>query len=256
MERKGENRFPLYSLQDKVLQVISEFAKEHDFPFILTGGTALVRFLLRNPYRISYDLDFFSDRLNVFNGWDRKNLKSFLLRHFDVVIFSDLSSQSLKMWKGVVGNNNITVNLDFVDDQFSGIFETIPLEDFNPLEVETPKGIYFRKLFAVITGTQNEDRVVERIKDVVDLIELDKKIPLVDFVADEFMTIIQQNFGTPDIEEFLTKFRLLYKIVKRNSEKVNIILNEKLLTTVTVQDLLRWVEKKLEVLTKYFQQNL
>jgi predicted nucleotidyltransferase component of viral defense system len=56
----------LYSLQDEILSALSEFAKKNDFPFVLTGGTTLVRFLLKGFYRVSYDLDFFSNRLNVF----------------------------------------------------------------------------------------------------------------------------------------------------------------------------------------------
>ena len=234
----------LYSLQDEILSALSEFAKKNDFPFVLTGGTALVRFLLKSSYRVSYDLDFFSNRLNVFVSWDKKELEFFLLQRFNVVTFFDLSSASLKIWRGVIGYNNALINIDFVDDQFSGIFKTIPLEGFPYLKVETAdEGIYFRKVFAVITGVENE-KVVERVKDVVDLIQLDKVTPLLEFIKRKFIPIMKENAGTLDMENFLTKFHLLHKIIDKNSRKVAEILNETLLVVLTVQDILRWIEEK------------
>ncbi|SMP12685.1 Nucleotidyl transferase AbiEii toxin, Type IV TA system [Desulfurobacterium pacificum] len=245
----------LYKLQDEVLSALSEFAKENEFPFVLTGGTALVRFLLKQHYRISYDLDFFSDRLNVFKYWNKKELEFFLLQNFNVVTFLDLSSSSLRMWRGVVGYNNTLVNIDFVDDQFSGIFKTTHLEGFPHLKVETiDEGIYFRKLFAVITGADNE-KTIERIKDVVDLIQLDKVIPLPEFIECKFIPIMKENVGILDTEQFLTKFRLLHRILNENREEATVMLKETLLTKLTIKGILRWVEEKLKDLTVHFQQN-
>jgi len=244
----------LYFLQDEILSALSEFAKKNDFPFVLTGGTALVRFLLKNPYRVSYDLDFFSNRLNVFESWNKKELEFFLLQRFNVVTFFDLSSASLKMWRGVVGHDNASVNVDFVDDQFfSGAFKVIPLKDFSPLKIETAdEGIYFRKVFAVITGVENE-KVVERVKDVIDLIQLDEVTPLLEFMKHKFIPIMRENAGTLDMEKFLTKFHLLHKIIDENSRKIAEILKETLLVTLTVQDILRWIEEKSKALTEYFR---
>jgi len=248
-------REELYKLQNEVLSALSEFAGEHDFPFVLTGGTALVRFLLRKHYRISCDLDFFSNRFNVFENWNKKELEFFLLQKFEVVTFLNLSSSTLKMWRGVIGYENALVDVDFVDDQFSGIFETVTLREFPNLNIETIEAIYFRKLFAVITGIKNE-KVVDRIKDVVDLIQLDGITPLVDFLRDIFIPVLEQNAGTLNAREFLTKFSLLHRIIDRNSVKIEEILKETLLTKLTVRDVLRWLERKLRELTQYFQQNL
>ncbi len=72
----------LYFLQDEILSALSEFAKKNDFPFVLTGGTALVRFLLKSSYRVSYDLDFFSVR-NI-SDKEVQEVISFLSQRFDV----------------------------------------------------------------------------------------------------------------------------------------------------------------------------
>jgi predicted nucleotidyltransferase component of viral defense system len=249
-----DNICSLYRLQDEILSVLSEFAKEQEFPFVLTGGTALIRFFFKNSYRVSYDLDFFSDKLDVFKNWKEieSKLRFFLSQKFQIVEFINYSSPSLKIWRGVVGNTDILVNIDFVDDQFSGIFKTVPLRGFPFLKVETAdEGIYFRKVFAVITGVENE-KVVKRIKDIVDLIQLSKKEPFPEFVEHKFIPIMKENFGLLDIEKFLTKFNLLYKVISKNEKEVAVLLQESLFTRLTVQEILNWIEKTSNALGKHF----
>ncbi len=179
----------LYDFQDEILKALSEFAKWEEFPFVLTGGTALVRFLLKRAYRISYDLDFFYQGLSL-SSWSKRELEFFLLERFPVFAFRLLSSSTLRMWRAIIGKSGLMVSVDFVEDQFSGVFETIPLEGFSPLRVETAQeGVYFRKVFAA-TSYLEERKVVERVKDLIDLIELDKLAPLQDFVVQTYSRIL------------------------------------------------------------------
>jgi len=203
----------LYNLQDEILGALSDFARKEEFPFVLTGGTALVRFLLKRTYRVSYDLDFFYQGLSL-EEWSKRELEVFLLGRFPLVDFRSLSSSTLNMWRAVIGNGSLMVAVDFVEDPFSGIFETVPLEDFQPLKMETAQeGVYFRKVFAITSYTR-EEKVIERIKDVVDLIELDKLIFLQDFILQTYSRIMKQNFGPLNRRKFLTKFSGLSKIIK------------------------------------------
>ncbi len=179
----------LYELQDKILALLSDFVSAgNKFPFFLTGGTALVRFHFKSSYRISYDLDFFSTE--DITESDVQHIAEFLSERVNVELKARNEEEKIFFYE--VAEKDISVKLDFVKDPFLQVFEPQTLKETNLL-IDSIKAIYFRKVYAIIDLYINE-RPVDRIKDILDLIELSKRyIPLPDFVK-EFVEIWHQNF--------------------------------------------------------------
>ncbi len=246
----------LYFLQDEILSALSEFAKKNDFPFVLTGGTALVRFLLKSSYRVSYDLDFFSDRLNVFESWNYESLIEFLKGRFPVVL-AKMSKEGTQMLFVEVGSKNSIVRIDFVEDVFSGIFDS---EEFSltPLRIEPINAIYFRKIYTVVTSSLiRPEKLIERVKDIVDLIYLDQKVkPFSGYLLEEFLQIAQANFGTISHSRLLTIIDNVHNLVLDNAEFVNYILINTLYSKVSIEEVLKWLEEQKETISSILKGDL
>ena len=243
----------LYSLQDRVLARISKFADKHKFPFVLTGGTVLVRFNLKKEYRISYDLDFFATAPVKF--WPMRELTFYLIETFGMVQTFNASSPSLNMYRIFISDGKAKIMLDFVEDQFSGAFKTVPVPDFKNLQMETAdEGIYFRKVYAVF-GNAHKPKVAERIKDIVDLIELNRIKPFSAFLKYDFPLILRENGVIVDEKKLLERLNKLPKLLMENKEIAEDMLRD-IQSIYTFEEVLEWIELQLRNLKKGFRLNL
>ena len=243
----------LYSLQDRVLARISKFVDEYEFPFVLTGGTVLVRFNLKKEYRVSYDLDFFATAPVKF--WPMRELFSYLVDTFGNVVLTNVSSKSLTMFRMTIQEKNNTLLLDFVEDQFSGAFKTVPVPYFKNLQMETAdEGIYFRKVYAVL-GNAHKPKVAERIKDIVDLMELNKIKPFPTFLKYDFPLILRENGIVVDEKKLLERLNELPKLLIENKEIAENMLKD-MQSIYTFEEVLKWIELQLRNLKKGFRLNL
>jgi hypothetical protein len=226
-------------LQDEILSALSEFAKKNDFPFVLTGGTALVRFLLKSSYRVSYDLDFFSVR-NI-SDKEVQEVISFLSQRFDVRFKGVLGIEEIPIFKYEIVSRNIGIKLDFVQDPFAGIFVPQFLEGTN-LMLDSVFAIYFRKLYAVLSASL-QGIAIDRIKDILDLMELDRNVkPLPDFVFDDFCKVWRQNFPTKIDPDYIRKtLRRLFLDIGYRKEEVASVLEEIYFSNRTVEEIERWL---------------
>lgn len=97
----------LYLLQDKVLN----WWAEYEFPFYLTGGTALGRFYLNHRY--SEDLDFF---VNDDPGFSKSiiNIKNLLQKQFKTDISKTVVADEFARF--FIEDNDTFLKLEFVND--------------------------------------------------------------------------------------------------------------------------------------------
>ena len=238
----------LYNLQDEILSALSKFARDNDFPFILTGGTALVRFLLKSSYRISYDLDFFSIR--DFSPQELEQVVDFLSRKFVVTFKGKLGTEEIPIYKYEVSSSTCSVKVDFVYDVFSGVFNPIILPG-TFLKIDVVEAVYFRKVYSVLSSSI-QGIAVDRIKDVLDLIKLDQEVqPFADYVINEFCKVWKQNVArevTP--AHVLKSLKKLFFDVEERKVEVEEVLHGIYLTNITVGEILRWLRSQIEKLSQ------
>lgn len=142
----------LYKLQDKFL----EFWSKHDYPFYLTGGTALGRYWLNHRY--SEDLDFFVN--------NDKNFKTYIqdIQIHIAEYFKTDKSQNVvydTFARFFITENNGILKLDFVNDT---PYRTGKPIQFDFLLLDTPENILSNKLSAILNR--------EEPKDIFDIIHI------------------------------------------------------------------------------------
>jgi len=238
------NTDKLYKLQDEILLNLSDFVSGGNrFPFFLTGGTALVRFHLRSSYRISYDLDFFSTE--SISEKDIEPIVTFLSRKFEIGLIAKNNKDGIFIYE--IKGKNVQIKVDFVNDPFLQIFEPQKLEG-TKLLIDSIQAIYFRKVYALIDLYINE-RPIDRIKDILDLMELSKRyMPLPDFIR-EFVEIWRQNFESR-IEAGLVAgaLREIFNLLPYHKEKIEALLSEIYYSNVGYAEIEKWVSEQVRLL--------
>lgn len=160
----------VYKAQDDILKSLDELK---DFPFVLSGGTALARFYFH--HRFSEDLDFF------FEGTDFSFAKvEQIIRHLRKKgLTCELTGTSdepghLKAVSYVLGVH-YPVKADFLEDPFSGMWlsHRRKTESGLSFRVDHPDQIYYRKIFSILEQW-HRTKSVGRVKDLVDLYYLDR----------------------------------------------------------------------------------
>ena len=144
----------LYFLQDKFLS----WWQEIEFPFYLTGGTALGRFYLN--HRLSEDLDFFinsTTQYSFFIAEIRKKISIDFSIDFQQSLFSD------DFTRFFISQDDIFLKIDFVHD--IGYYVGAPTS-YAYGKIDTPINILSNKLTA-ITGRDEP-------KDIFDIIHLSR----------------------------------------------------------------------------------
>jgi len=82
-----------------------------------------------------------------------------------------------------VEERGLSIKVDFVRDPFLQVFEPKELEGTSLL-IDSMRAIYFRKVYTLI-DLYVQERSVDRIKDILDLMELSRSfMPLADFVRE------------------------------------------------------------------------
>jgi predicted nucleotidyltransferase component of viral defense system len=143
----------LYQLQDNFFAWWGKL----DFPFYLTGGTALGRFYLK--HRFSDDLDFFINANKHYQKYITE-LKNKILKHFDVNIQQSLFYEDFARFF-ISENNKIFLKIEFIND--------VEYHANNPVsfkygKIDTPLNILANKLTALVSRDEP--------KDIVDIIYL------------------------------------------------------------------------------------
>ncbi len=194
----------LHQSQDTLLQQVfaAESALLPGSTLILAGGTALARYHLH--HRISWDLDFFTDR-----SFDPAVL---LRRLKNAGIALDDPSQEAggtfaTQLHGSVNLNGEIIKISFVEDIFAGMFDTMQC---GVTRTEVIEGLYHRKL-RTITGT-GEMRTAsghvlgqgarQKARDLFDLYVLEKKIQPID----KFVCAINQHGANFPVEALYQGF--------------------------------------------------
>jgi len=242
----------LYKLQDEVLSALSEFAGVYDFPFVLTGGTALVRFLLKDNYRISYDLDFFSTTCFSVQELIRvvEEVADFLSKRFYFEIKEPVGTFEIPIVKCEVSSESCSFKIDFVGDNFfSGIFQ--PVRFLTNLYIEPLDAIYFRKVYSLLSSSV-QGIAVDRIKDTLDLIQLDGNVkPFTNYVVEDFCTIWKQNIPREISPlHILKSLKKLFLDVEERKEEVDKVLLEIYYTSITTEEVLKWLRFQIERLSQ------
>jgi len=233
----------LYKLQDEILSALSEFAKENDFPFVLTGGTALVRFLLKKHYRISYDLDFFSTTYFSVQELTKvvEEVADFLSKRFHFEIKEPVGTFEIPIVKCEVFSESCGFKIDFVGDNFFlGIFQ--PVKFLTNLYIEPLEAIYFRKVYSLLSSFV-QGIAIDRIKDTLDLIQLDRNVkPFTDYVVGDFCVIWKQNIPREVSPLHILKpLKKLFLDVEERKEEVDKVLSEVYYTSITTEEVLKWL---------------
>jgi predicted nucleotidyltransferase component of viral defense system len=142
----------LYQLQDKFLT----WWAASDFPFYLTGGTALGRFYLH--HRLSEDLDFFvnaDDNYLIPIGAIKNKISAAFQVNIDQTLFSDNFTRLF------IAENDTTLKIGFVNDakHYAGVQSA-----YQYGRIDTPTNILANKLTALIGR--------DKPKDIFDIIEI------------------------------------------------------------------------------------
>lgn len=247
-----EQKEKLYRLQDEVLSALSEFAGSYNFPFVLTGGTALVRFLLKNHYRVSYDLDFFSTTCFSVKELTEivKEIADFLSKRFHFEIKEPVGTPEIPIIKCEISSESCGFKIDFVGDNFfSGIFQ--PVKFLVNLYIEPLEAIYFRKVYSLLSSSV-QGIAVDRIKDTLDLIQLDRNVkPFTNYVIEDFCAIWKQNIPREISPLHILKtLKNLFLNVEERKEVVDKALSEVYYTSITTEEVLKWLRFQIEKLSQ------
>ena len=176
----------LHRKQDAILgKVFKDLAPYYnEIQFILGGGTALARLYLH--HRVSYDLDFF-----VSNSFDPQMLVHRLNQigvNFNVVDIEVNSTYVVQLHGEAIFNDNEKLKISFVEDFFSGQFDTVTIDG---IDTENIDGLFHRKLRTISgTGSHHNDAGMkmsqghrQTARDLFDLLVLDQKVePIEKFI--------------------------------------------------------------------------
>ncbi len=198
---------------------------------------------MRNSYRISYDLDFFSTK--GISEEDVEPIITFLSGKFEVGLIARNNKSGLFIYE--IKGMDVSIKLDFVNDPFLQIFEPQKLEG-TELLIDSIQAIYFRKVYALIDLYINE-RPIERVKDILDLMELSKHYkPLPDFIR-EFVEVWRQNFESR-IEAGLVAgvLREIFNLLPYHKEKIEVLLSEIYYSSVGYAEIEKWVSEQMRLL--------
>ena len=234
----------LYKFQDEILLHLSDFVSAGNrFPFFLTGGTALVGFHLKSFYRISYDLDFFSTE--DISERDVEPIITFLSQKFKLGLSAKSTENGIFIYE--IKRKDISIKVDFVNDPFLQVFEPQKLEG-TELFIDPLKAIYFRKVYALIDLYVNE-RPVDRIKDILDLMKLSKYyMPLSDFVK-EFVEIWRQNFESEMQTGLIAgALREIFNLLPFHKKEIASSLQKIYYTNVKYREIEKWVSQQIRLL--------
>ncbi|MBI5193915.1 MAG: nucleotidyl transferase AbiEii/AbiGii toxin family protein [Nitrospirae bacterium] len=161
--------------------ILEAFYGASEFPFVLSGGTALSRYYLH--HRESEDLDFFCKNFVLdFEYIYRIINLNLRTRGFicEEIERADREGQ-IKYIIFVVSYSGVAVKLDFLEDPFSGMWEPAGRKDFtdSPVIVDAIELIYYRKLYSITYGKYHLN---ERPKDLVDLYFLNSVKPIFEMI--------------------------------------------------------------------------
>lgn len=191
----------IYETQNTILDI---FYGLSEFPFVLSGGTALSRYYLH--HRESEDLDFFCKDITLDFEYIHKiinqnlRLKGFICEETER---ADKEGQIKYIFFVISSSGGVSLKLDFLEDPFSSMWEPRMRKDYttNPVYVDALELIYYRKLYSVTYG---RDPLGERVKDIVDLYFLNEVKPLLvmmDYIIEHNISIdwlrFFQRIGEP-----------------------------------------------------------
>jgi hypothetical protein len=162
----------LYKLQEKIWRHIFDHEDQLGISnTLLCGGTALARFYLN--HRVSYDLDFFVP--SAFNPEElRSQLKKIGLELQDAHL--EGGGQYCKQLKGIIRYGQQAVKVDFIEDIYEGMFDTVTKEG---ARTESIDGLYHRKI-RTVSGMFLKDGSIkdgrQTARDIFDLYVLGQSI--------------------------------------------------------------------------------
>jgi hypothetical protein len=227
----------IYLLQDEILQLLGK----NNIQFVFSGSTPLARAFYSHRY--SFDLQFFSEK-GILDKEILENIKKEIETNFlvlktengikyrfpETTEFFDIT---VAYKEDNEGENPVKVQ--FLQDLFNGIFETIKL-DFG-IKMEEMNGIYFRKLVDFFNEPGN-------VEHIVDIIVMDEEYSVEDFYG-EFIEIMKKK-GFKVENDLLNKN---LKIFKESLEKDIIEIDKKLKflgSIIDVQHIKRWINTKVK----------
>lgn len=220
----------LLKIQDTVLEA---FYSSPEFPFVLSGGTALSRYYLH--HRESEDLDFFCKNIildfeyiyRIINLYLRT--KGFICEEIER---ADIKGQIKYIIFVVSPANGLSLKMDFIEDPFSGMWEPVMRRDYtdSPVLIDALDLIYYRKLYAVTYGKQS---LTDRVKDLVDLYFLNEIKPIFEMI--DYTT--EHNIGL----DWLSFFKKLDESHEINLSRVRLL---KPLDAYKLSDWLREVSRR------------
>lgn len=152
MNSSGKDYIKLYQLQDKFLS----WWQTLDFPFYLTGGTALGRFYLN--HRFSEDLDFFVKANPLYNQYISDLINKIKARYqinLQQSLFADDFSRIF------INENDIQLKIEFVNDSTYYVGKPAKYIYGN---IDTPLNILSNKITALVGRDEP--------KDIFDIIHL------------------------------------------------------------------------------------
>lgn len=195
----------LYEIQDSILEA---FYSSPEFPFVLSGGTALSRYYLH--HRESEDLDFFCKNIVLDFEYIYKIINlNIRTRGFicEEIERADQEGQIKYIIFVISSADGTSLKLDFLEDPFSGTWEPIARRDYteSPVLVDALELIYYRKLYAVTYGRHS---TAERVKDLVDLYFLNEVKSIFEMID----YTIEYNIGL-DWLRFLKRLEESHEII-------------------------------------------
>lgn len=145
MNSSGKDYTRLYHLQDKFLSWWSKY----DFPFYLTGGTALGRFYLN--HRFSEDLDFFIITNSEYQQYISE-LNNLLVSHFKVNTQQSIVNDDYTRF--FLTKDTLFLKIEFVNDPVYYVGEP---KIFNYGLIDNPLNILSNKLTAIVGRDEPKD---------------------------------------------------------------------------------------------------
>ena len=166
--KRASHEGKVYREQDEILVVLK---RKKDFPYVLSGGTALSRFYFH--HRFSEDLDFFCERA-TYSFEKIEEIVNYLRKagfRCELVARSDLPRR-LKAATYTVSSHD-PIKVDFLEDPFSGMWDPVQRKTESGLSfrVDALDQIYYRKLFSLLEQW-HRTREITRTKDLVDVYSL------------------------------------------------------------------------------------
>lgn len=202
---------------EKIIHLAKEISKTRDFPFYLSGGTALSYFYLK--HRESADLDFWGEMPDF-----RGVLK--IISDLKERKISEIARSSEKGNAKVIMFSIDSIKVDFIEDIYNGVYRKDDIVENIP--VDSVYGIYYKKLQAV-SGIQVENETGKPVsagyrisaKDMYDLYHLSKIETLSEFInhvkRDNLPInekLIIQNIRRADYMSLFSEFDLIKQIIK------------------------------------------